>query len=374
MSTGNTALKVAAGSAEERGVTPYEKFRDYTSRPAFISDLKTMLGNEQAAREFVRVVLTAVQQTPDLLSADRRTLLLACMKAARARLMPDGKEAVLNIFSTKTKGQDGREVWVKQVQFMPMAFGLVKTLYDSGIAKYVDAAAVYEKDKFSYKRGDNQSLEHEPSMADDPGPVVAAYCVVVLATGHTKREVMPRRDIEKVRAISKSPDGLMWGKFYDQGAIKSVIHRICKQLPSRPEVEGALQGDIEAMGFSQSGSSGIDVDTESFSGEAVERERPALEHSPAETVPTNVPKERAAAKVETKAPADDRPSLEMNGEPPDYTAKASDEQKAQITKAAKSAGFNVAQMDEKLVERFGMGLDELPAAMVADALQLVSRK
>ena len=55
------------------------------------------------AEKFQRVVMTVVQQQPDLMVADRRTLLASCMKCAADGLIPDGREAALVIFNTKIK-------------------------------------------------------------------------------------------------------------------------------------------------------------------------------------------------------------------------------------------------------------------------------
>lgn len=52
--------------------------------------------------------------------------------------------------------------------------------------------------------------------------------------------------------------------------------------------------------------------------------------------------------------------------------KASDAQRRMIIKTAQTAGLSVAQLDEHLVERFSMGVDELPMGLVNDALELIS--
>jgi hypothetical protein len=51
--------------------------------------------------------------------------------------------------------------------------------------------------------------------------------------------------------------------------------------------------------------------------------------------------------------------------------KASDAQRKMIIDIAKRAGVTVAQLDERLIEKFSMGIDELPMGLVSDATQLV---
>lgn len=238
-----------AGTAR-REVSPYERFRHQVNQ--LRKDMGVLLGDENKVDKFIRVCLNAVQHNPKTLAADRRSLLLACMEAVQDGLLPDGTEAVFNIYNTKDDAaskQQNREVRVDVVQYLPMAYGLIQKIYESG-ATYVDAVAVYAKDTFKYERGDNPRIVHEPWTGDgEPGAVVAAYVVVRYKDLETKREVMFKRDIEKVRSKSKAKDGMMWKDFYDQAAIKSVIHRINKQLPQAERLRRALEHDNKAVGL-----------------------------------------------------------------------------------------------------------------------------
>ena len=235
-------------------------------------------GSQQNVDRFIRVVLNAVLATPDLLEVDRRSLMAASMKAAQDGLMPDGREAVLNIYNTKRKGKNGQpDEWVKMAQYLPMVAGLVKKLYESGDITSIDAAAVYKNDRFLFRRGDEPKLEHEPTMEDDAGSIVAAYAVIRMKNGDIKREVMPRRDIEAVRAASKSKDNGPWVTWYDQQAIKSVIKRIYKQLPKADAFEKIADSDNQALGFAA---------TPESVGDIVSRQ--AIENNPGETLQHNI--------------------------------------------------------------------------------------
>ena len=242
-------LATALQPAQPREQSPYERFRAQVER--LRTEIASLVGKENVER-FIRVCLNAVQANPDVLAPQaRKSLLLACMKAAQDRLLPDGREAVFNVYNVKVEKPGGKKEWEPRVQYLPMSGGMIKKLYDSGHVKLVDAVAVNEKDYFKYRRGDDPRIEHEPYMEeDDPGKVIAAYVVVRLTNGEVKREVMPRREIEQVRLKSKNPTGLMWseetgkdGGFYAQGAIKSVIKRAYKQLPSSYELENVIAAD-----------------------------------------------------------------------------------------------------------------------------------
>lgn len=241
--------------SEDRQQHPLVSLRASLEGPMRVEIAKALPKDIDPDR-FIRTVITAVQMNPKLIDADRRSLFAACMKAAQDGLMPDGREAVLNIYSTKVK-DGGKEYWTNIVQFLPMVRGLLKAMRNSGEVASVDAAAVYEKDHFVFKRGDDPRIEHEPYLgADDPGPIIAAYVIVKLTNGEVHREVMSKRDIEKVRGASKAANGPGWTTWYDQFAIKSVIKRAVKLLPSSSDrLNSVIDHDNDAMGieFSQRG-------------------------------------------------------------------------------------------------------------------------
>lgn len=290
-----------------REPTNYEKFRNYVQTEDFLRQVGPLVGGENQAKTFVRVVLNAVQKTPELLYAERKSLLLACMAAARDRLMPDGKEAVLNIYRTKIK-RDGRDEWIDAAQYLPMVAGLIKKLYESGHVTSVDAAVVYKADVFEFERGDNPRIVHKPNLeAEDPGPIIAAYVIIKLKTGETKREVLARRDIDKIRAASKAPDSPAWKVWFDQMAIKAVIKRAYKQVPSSVEVDAVIAADNDALGFDDFSAPDAfntkptAVDAINAEMKKPEPDKPAqITHEQANTIPAmKVEPTKAETKVET---------------------------------------------------------------------------
>jgi recombination protein RecT len=268
------ALRAAATGQQQR--TPYEglKHQLEISKQEFYP----LLGHShENVSKFVRVVLNAALANPELIHADRKTFIASCMKAAQDGLLPDGREAVLNIYTTKVNRPGGGSDYVKAVQYLPMVAGYIKMLYSHPDVLMVDAAAVYANDKFTFQRGDEPKLVHEPTMSGEPGEVICAYVVVRLKGGEIKREVMPRRDIEKVRGASKAGTGenSPWTKWYDQQAIKSVIKRAAKQLPRTNQFEDMDRYDNEAVGLA-----GTPETLSSIIGGGA----PALEHNPSETL------------------------------------------------------------------------------------------
>jgi len=280
-------LKAAATGAAtpEQARNPYDALKRQLEQSKH--EFLPLLGNSSAnVDRFIRVVLNAVLATPDLLNANRRTLIAACMRAAQDGLLPDGREAVLNIYNTKVSQRGEPDRWEKAAQYLPMVGGLIKKLYESGEVTYIDAACVYEKDRFTFRRGEDPKLEHEPTMEEDPGQIIAAYVVAKLKSGEIKREVMPRRDIERVKGASKSAGNGPWVTWYDQQAIKSVIKRLYKQMPKADAFEAVAESDNLASGYAAMGST---VGAEIQPAPPAAPAGPALTHAPADPLDFDLP-------------------------------------------------------------------------------------
>lgn len=212
-----------------------------------------------------RTIMTAAQSNPDLLTADRATLITAAMKAAQDGLLPDGREAALVIFSTRQK-QGAQWVSVKQVQYMPMVFGLRKKILQSGEISSIETNVVYraelESGAFLYEAGTEAMLRHRPMLelsdedvTDDN--IVAAYSVAVMKDGTKSFEVMRRSEINKVRQVSQTgalgktkynssdpiPPKGPWVDWFAEMARKTVMRRHSKTLP----MSGDLLIDVEGV-------------------------------------------------------------------------------------------------------------------------------
>jgi recombination protein RecT len=233
---------------------------------------------------FIRTALTVVSMNPELLTCTSTSLMGSIMLAAKDGLLPDGKEAVIQVYNCNVAKKNCPAIWEKQAQYMPMVRGLINILYRTGDVAMVDGVAVRQKDVFEYERGDQPRIVHKPYMgADDAGPVIAAYCIIKLNNGEVKREVMNARDIAAVRSMSKSKNGPGWNNWEDQFAIKAVIKRAFKQLPTDSEdLSRVIEHDNQAMNFD------LEQDTQP----------PKVEHKPGQP-------SRLQAIINKEKPADD---------------------------------------------------------------------
>jgi len=195
---------------------------------------------------FKGIVITAVNLNPELRYADRRTFFNACTKCASDGLLPDGREAHLQVYRTRVKDRDGNEHWIDAVQYMPMIHGIRKRMRNSGEVLSSYAEVVYQRDRFHRQYGDEPRIEHEPPpLGQERGAPVGAYAIIKLVNGEVLRDVMTVKDIERSRAQSKQPNGLMWATFWDEGAKKTVLRRCSKQAPTASTLERLLARDDE---------------------------------------------------------------------------------------------------------------------------------
>lgn len=193
---------------------------------------------------FAGIINTAVLQNRDLLTAERSSLIAACLKAAHDGLLPDGSESALVIYNTKQK--DGR--YKQLVQYLPMVRGIIKKIRNTGQLKHISANVVYEFDKFRYTLGDCESLDHEPAIGER-GKKIAVYAIVQLKDGTFYRDVMSFAEIETARNKSKAANGSAWSDFWGEMARKTVIKRLSKFLPMSAELEAVLSRDDEMYEF-----------------------------------------------------------------------------------------------------------------------------
>jgi recombination protein RecT len=237
---------------------------------------------------FVRTTLTAVQTNPDLMEADRRTLFAAATRAAQMGLLPDGREGAIVTFSGKC-------------QFMPMLGGILKLVRNSGELASIDAQIVYKADKFTYRPGIDLVPQHEPDWFGDRGEVVGVYAVAKMKDGAAYVEILSKKQVEQVRAVSRSKNAGPWSTWWDEMARKTAIRRLAKRLPLSTDLDGVVHEDDELF---------------------MPPEQPAAPAQPlADPLPAETPRRpsrlaKVAEQAPPPAPADDDGVIDMPPGPP----------------------------------------------------------
>jgi recombination protein RecT len=191
------------------------------------SEFMRTLGKQVPTDKFVRVIITAMQANPELAQCDRRSLKLACMRAAEDGLLPDGREGALVIYNTRG---------VKTVVWQPMVWGLVKKARASGEIANITAHVVYYHDDFHMLLGDEEKFEHTPNPDVDDDMMIednarGAYAIATMKDGTKTRAWRSRRHIMLAKEKSRAKAGMLWTDFWEEAWLKTVLRYLSKYLP-----------------------------------------------------------------------------------------------------------------------------------------------
>jgi len=189
---------------------------------------------------FVRVVMTALRQNPQLQRCSTHSILAGAMTAAQLGLelnTPLG-HAYLIPYNDKRRGLEA--------QFQLGYQGLLDLAWRSGQYRTIFAQKVYEDDAFRYSYGLNPQLKHIP--ADMPkGEPTHYYAVYRLANGGENFVVMSRQAVEehakRYSQAFRSGKGSPWQTDFDTMALKTVLKMLLKYAPKSVEIAKAFAAD-----------------------------------------------------------------------------------------------------------------------------------
>ncbi len=233
--------------AEPKAMKPIDEVRSNIQSMA--TQFKAALPPHINPDKFMRVAITAIQNSPDLLAADRHSLYGACVRLAQEGLLPDNREAALVIFN-KNVGTKDAPKWAKMVQAMPMVAGILKKCRNSGEMTSPTLQVIHGKDKFRYWVDANgEHLEHEPNLFEDRGLIIGFYSLVKFKDNTISIEVMTKAEVDKVRAASKTSKFGPWADWYEEMGKKTVFRRHSKRLPMSTDLEQFLREEDENLGI-----------------------------------------------------------------------------------------------------------------------------
>jgi recombination protein RecT len=109
----------------------------------------------------------------------------------------------------------------------------------------------------------------------DKGKIRAAYCVVTLADGIEKHEVMTVVEIDAIRSKSRGGQSGPWKDHYSEMAKKTVYRRASKWLPLSPEQQEAMERDDDRI---------IDAVSVAVTQKLAKASMPAIGHTVSEEI------------------------------------------------------------------------------------------
>lgn len=190
------------------------------------------------AETLIRSALLQISMTPALQSCNKLSIVQAVMQSASLGLMVGGPAGEAALVPNKNKAQ-----------LIPMVRGLVTLAIRSGSVLAVSPVAVYKGETFKVYRGTRNEIIHEPSFDDevdrqDDTNIVAVYAVFQMAGGVMHFDVMSRKEIERVRAVSKATStDTPWFKWWGEKAKVTVVKRGSKMVPLSAEFNAAVELD-----------------------------------------------------------------------------------------------------------------------------------
>lgn len=191
-------------------------------------EIKKTLPPHISIDKFVRNAQTHVKTRAEkILPCEPNSILSSIMTAAQFGLMLDGEEAAIVPRGKTAKCSPGYQ-------------GYLKLVRNSGEIASITVKVVYEGDVFKRWTDENgEHLRHEEDPEGKQEKITHAYMITKTKTSGTYIEVMTRKDLDKVRAMSptgKSADG-PWATWEEMMSRKSVIRRGYKVLPKSTDVD-----------------------------------------------------------------------------------------------------------------------------------------
>jgi recombination protein RecT len=183
---------------------------------------------------FVAQVANALRATPKLWQCDPETVLGAGLKCAQLGLAPnDGRNLAFIIPYGNT------------AQFQLGYGGVMELARRAAPGLVFTGAAVYHGDEFEFDRGSGVIVHRDAATLGKKREGDAYYWWVraLYPDGTSIVEGLDRAGVEYHRSFSKQPNGEMWSKSYDAGALKSVVLQMRRWLPSSAQMAAALAAD-----------------------------------------------------------------------------------------------------------------------------------
>jgi recombination protein RecT len=233
------AVTKSAAPEQQTIAQALEKYKD---------DFRAALPKHVDVDRLLRLALTVVNRTPRLLECSQKSLLGAIMTCAQLGLEP-GPSGDAYLLPFKVKGQ-------YECTFILGYRGMMELARRSGQVETIFAEPVFKGDDFRYSKGLNPELHHvpDPDGDENPADLTHVYAVVKYKGGGHRFIVMSRKQVEKYRNESKSPDGKAWMNHYVAMALKTSVRRLATWMPQSPEfitalaTEGQVRTDYQNPG------------------------------------------------------------------------------------------------------------------------------
>lgn len=224
--------KVVAKTNGEAGkpLTLADQVKFYLQRADVLQEIKTALPKHLTPERLARLALTTIRQTPGLMNCNLPSLMGCLMQSAQLGLEP---------------GPLGHCYFIpygQNCQFIIGYKGLLDLARRSGDIITIAAGAIYSNDKFVYKKGFNEVLEHEPNFATR-GDLIGFYAYATTKDGGRYADVMTLDEVNRIRERSRAKNNGPWVTDFEEMGKKTVVKRLAKYLPLSVEIASKFAED-----------------------------------------------------------------------------------------------------------------------------------
>ena len=216
--TDTTAITTSIAA---RAKPPIAVFRDrFVARR---DEIKNALPSDVTPDHFIRAIVTAAQINPDMLACSFQSVWLACMRACRDGLLPDGREAAIVPYKTTAT-------------YIPMYQGLLKNFRKSGQCRWINADIVRDGEPFEHFVDETgEHFKHVPGDSD--GAAEKVYAAALTKDGAFYVAVLSMKEINKIKSMSRATrEDSPWKAWPEEMMKKTALRRLAKLLPSGRDI------------------------------------------------------------------------------------------------------------------------------------------
>lgn len=218
--------------------TAPKTFRDMISAPAYKEQIQQALPKGITAERMTRVVLTAMNKTPKLLECTKESLWESVLNCASLGLFPDalGRAYLVPYGNT--------------CQLIIGYKGLIDLAYRSDRIASIQLVIVRAGDHFKREPLAMPPISHVIKEAEGDAfrVMTHVYSVVYLKDcANPSVDVMSKREVDEIRARSKTGKSGPWVTDYEEMAKKTVFRRHAKVLPMSAELVHAMEVDGDSI-------------------------------------------------------------------------------------------------------------------------------
>jgi len=205
--------------------------RDLLARDSVKAQIAMVAPKHLTADRITRIAMTSIMQTPKLAECTPASLLGCLLTCTQLGLEPDGVSGMAYLIP-----------YGKTATLIVGYKGLMSLARRSGEITGLEARVVFDCDTFSYEYGSNPYISHKPGDSTNK-KMTHVYAVARFVNGTSQFEVMGIEDVNAIRKRSKASGSGPWVTDFNEMARKTVMRRLCKYLPSSPELQTAVALD-----------------------------------------------------------------------------------------------------------------------------------